>query len=136
MYTAMCRVVRRLGVKEATDGADQLQQLLQQLLLQLIGQRSGHQEPGDPEGALVKHQVGATVASVSPAHSWYIASLPFRPAAITSIHSSPGCPHLHAVTVVTALCCLGIMSGIMPSRAGLMMAQCWRALVRCAWQHD
>lgn len=66
----------------------------------------------------------------------YIASLPFRPAAVTSIHSSPGCPHFHAVTVVTALCCLGIMSGIMPSRAGLMMAQCWRALVSCAWQHD
>ena len=52
-------------MKEATDGADLHQQLLLQLQQQLTGQKSGHQEPGDPEGALVKHQVGFVVVASS-----------------------------------------------------------------------
>lgn len=57
----MYRLVRRLGVRAVTDGADLLQQLQEQLLLLLTSQRIGHQEPGDPEGALVKRQVDYTV---------------------------------------------------------------------------
>lgn len=44
-------------MKEGTDGAD--------LLQQLTGQKSGRQEPGDPEGAPVKDQVASVIAPSS-----------------------------------------------------------------------
>lgn len=65
----ICRLLRLLGVKEVTDGADLLLQLLEQLLQQLTGQRIRRQEPGDPEGALVMRQVSCHVFSVSPVQS-------------------------------------------------------------------
>ena len=59
----MCRLQKPQGARGVTGGADLLLQLLQPLLLQLTGQRSGHQEePGDPEGALAKHQVGCCLS--------------------------------------------------------------------------
>ena len=64
-------------MKEGTDGAD--------LLQQLTGQKSGRQEPGDPEGAPVKHQVASVIAPSST-------SAP-----------PPLYPHIHAVNPFVAV---------------------------------